>query len=53
MCRLDLTKFQKRDNMLRESSIAQDYWESELKVIKESEREEFGQRKTSESRTSE
>jgi len=47
MYRLDLTKFQKRDNMLRESSIAQDYWESELEAIKENERNESGRRKKS------
>jgi hypothetical protein len=28
-----LTEFQKRDNMLRESSIAQDHWQDELKRI--------------------
>jgi len=47
MYRLDLTKFQKRDNMLRESSIAQDYWESELETIKEKELDESGRRKKS------
>jgi hypothetical protein len=37
---LDLTEFQKRDNMLRESSIAQDHWQEELKRIMQEERGE-------------
>ncbi len=42
---LDLTKFQERDNMLRESSIAQDYWQRELKHIIEQERDEVDREK--------
>jgi hypothetical protein len=35
---LDLTNFQIRDNMLRESSIAQVHWQSVLKTVIEEER---------------
>jgi hypothetical protein len=49
--RLDLTKFQEHDNMLRETSIAQDHWELELEIIKEEERDEIGREKISLLRT--
>jgi hypothetical protein len=42
---LDLTKFQERDNMLRESSIAQEHWQRQLQRIIDQERDEVDREK--------
>ncbi|CAF1244195.1 unnamed protein product [Rotaria sordida] len=41
----NLNKFQERNNMLRESSIAQDHWQHDLKRIVEQERDEVDREK--------